>query len=136
MQKDSEGKPVTVQVVNLLVTPEQAERLSLASNETKIQLVLRNPLDSITPDTKGVALGALFADGPAPAAARPVSIRRVPNTAPAPRPAAIVEIPRVAVERSVVVEVLHGSDRASARFDAPQSVSPPTASQSVSRLNQ
>jgi pilus assembly protein CpaB len=35
-----------VQVVNLLVTPDQAETLSLASNSLKIQLVLRNPLDT------------------------------------------------------------------------------------------
>jgi pilus assembly protein CpaB len=126
MQKDSEGKPVTVQVVNLLVTPEQAERLSLASNETKIQLVLRNPLDAMTPDTNGVALGALFADGPTPAVAHPVSIRRVPKTAlPAlARTVAVVETPRVPVERSVVVEVLHGSERASARFNAPNSTPP------------
>ena len=44
-KKDAEGKPVAVQVVNLLVTPEQAEELSLASHQTTIQLVLRNPLD-------------------------------------------------------------------------------------------
>ena len=44
-KKDAEGKPITVQVVNLLVTPEQAEMLSLASTQTTIQLVLRNPLD-------------------------------------------------------------------------------------------
>src|SRR5450759_1622943 len=31
-QKDAEGKPVVVPVVNMLVTPEQAEVLSLASN--------------------------------------------------------------------------------------------------------
>ena len=31
IQKDAEGKPVQVQVVNLLVTPEQAETLSLAA---------------------------------------------------------------------------------------------------------
>src|SRR6202030_1199301 len=55
-QKDAEGKPVQVQVVNLLVTPEQAEILSLASNETRIQLVLRNPLDTQTAKTTGVAL--------------------------------------------------------------------------------
>src|SRR5579863_3500496 len=48
IQKDSEGKPVSVQVVNLLVTHEQAEILSLASNETRIQLILRNPLDTDT----------------------------------------------------------------------------------------
>ncbi len=46
IQKDAEGKPQQVQVVNLLVTPEQAETLSLASNSLKIQLVLRNPLDT------------------------------------------------------------------------------------------
>ena len=46
IQKDAEGKPQQVQVVNLLVTPEQAETLSLASNQLKIQLVLRNPLDT------------------------------------------------------------------------------------------
>ena len=40
IQKDAEGKPQQVQVVNLLVTPEQAQTLSLASNELKIQLVL------------------------------------------------------------------------------------------------
>src|ERR1700689_1845796 len=45
IQKDGEGKPKPVQVVNLLVTPEQAEDLSLASNQTHIQLILRNPLD-------------------------------------------------------------------------------------------
>src|SRR5262249_20456601 len=44
-KKDNEGKPVAVQVVNLLVTPDQAEQLSLAAAQTTIQLVLRNPLD-------------------------------------------------------------------------------------------
>jgi pilus assembly protein CpaB len=46
-QKDAEGKPVNVPVVNLLVTPEQAELLSLvgSNNQTHVQLVLRNPMD-------------------------------------------------------------------------------------------
>jgi len=46
IQKDAEGKAHPVQVVNLLVTPEQAESVDLASNQAKIQLVLRNPLDT------------------------------------------------------------------------------------------
>ena len=46
IQKDAEGKPQQVQVVNLLVTPEQAQTLSLATSELRIQLVLRNPLDT------------------------------------------------------------------------------------------
>src|SRR5450631_3744084 len=36
IQKDAEGKPQQVQVVNLLVTPEQAQILALASNQMKI----------------------------------------------------------------------------------------------------
>jgi pilus assembly protein CpaB len=63
MQKDAEGKPVAAQVVNLLVTPEQAELLSLASTETRIQLVLRNPLDTTEVKTTGIALAALFSGG-------------------------------------------------------------------------
>jgi len=62
IKKDNEGKPVQVQVVNLLVTPEQAELLSLASNQTKIQLVLRNPLDTDSPKTPGVAMSNIFTD--------------------------------------------------------------------------
>src|ERR1700731_2056083 len=63
IQRDAEGKPLQVQVVNLLVTPDQAELLSLASNQTKIQLVLRNPLDTQTAHPPGTAMNTLFADG-------------------------------------------------------------------------
>src|SRR5206468_8958279 len=81
-QKDSEGKPVQVPVVNLLVTPEQAEILSLASNETRIQLILRNPLDTEPSKTTGVLVAGLFS-GDKPAA--PVSqASRVPKPAPIP----------------------------------------------------
>ncbi len=59
-QKDAEGKAKTVQVVNLLVTPEQAELLSLASNQVRIQLVLRNPLDTKVSDVAGTATSNLF----------------------------------------------------------------------------
>lgn len=60
IQRDAEGKPQQVQVVNLLVTPEQAEVLSLATNETHIQLVLRNPLDTKMDKPPGTALAQLF----------------------------------------------------------------------------
>ena len=60
-QKDAEGKAKAVQVVNLLVTPEQAELLSLASNQVKIQLVLRNPLDTKTAPVPGTDTCNLFA---------------------------------------------------------------------------
>ncbi len=71
IQKDAEGKPQQVQVVNLLVTPEQAETLSLASNTLKIQLVLRNPLDTQVAKVPPTAMTNIFANtAPAPAAPR------------------------------------------------------------------
>jgi pilus assembly protein CpaB len=70
--KDAEGKPQQVQVVNLLVTPEQAESLSLASNGLKIQLVLRNPLDTQIAKVPPTAMGNIFSPtAPAPGAVAP-----------------------------------------------------------------
>ena len=60
MEQDQEkGKPVQVTVVTLLVNPEQAERLALASTEGKIQLALRNPMDQGAPETPGIKTAAL-----------------------------------------------------------------------------
>ena len=61
MEQDQEkGKPMQVTVVTLLVTPEQAERLALASTEGKIQLALRNPLDQGAPATPGIKPAVLL----------------------------------------------------------------------------
>jgi pilus assembly protein CpaB len=55
IERDTErNKPMPVSVVTLLVDPEEAERLTLASTEGKIQLALRNPLDKTTPLTRGI----------------------------------------------------------------------------------
>ena len=78
IQKDDEGKPQQVQVVNLLVTPEQAETLSLASNQLKIQLVLRNPLDTKIAVVPMTGMSALFS-GPAAATVHRARVRRVHN---------------------------------------------------------
>jgi pilus assembly protein CpaB len=61
IEKTADGKPETAQVVNLLVTPDQAEVLNLASIETRVQLVLRNPLDTQEEKTHGTSVAALFA---------------------------------------------------------------------------
>jgi pilus assembly protein CpaB len=66
IQKDAEGKPQQVQVVNLLVNPQQAELLSLAGNETHIQLVLRNPLDTQIAKPAETSMSQLFTDNGAP----------------------------------------------------------------------
>jgi pilus assembly protein CpaB len=101
MEQDQEkGKPMQVTVVTLLVTPEQAERLALASNEGKIQLALRNPLDQGAPMTPGVKpavlLGVAKAAAPVQkmASARPKVGQPVTVEAPAPPPMPTVEIIR------------------------------------------
>ena len=50
-----------VNLVNVLVTPDQAEVLNLATNDTRVQLVLRNPIDHATAVTKGAWLQELYA---------------------------------------------------------------------------
>ena len=59
-QGQDPSKPVQVTVVTLLVYPDQAERLALASTEGKIQLALRNPLDTSAPETPGMKTATLL----------------------------------------------------------------------------
>ena len=112
-QKDSEGKAVQVQVVNLLVTPEQAEILALASNETRIQLVLRNPLDTQTTKTSGVALAGLYGGPIKPPEAAPKP-RRVSARADLPFP--VAQPPKPAPP--VTVEVMNGAKVVQSKFPA------------------
>jgi pilus assembly protein CpaB len=46
LQRTAEGDPQNASVVTLLVSPEDAQRLTLASQQGRIQLSLRNPLDT------------------------------------------------------------------------------------------
>jgi pilus assembly protein CpaB len=108
-QKDAEGKPVVVQVLNLLVTPEQAEILSLASSQARIQLVLRNRLDTQQTKTPGTAVATLFGEPakPAPAAART-------RVVAAQKKAPIAEKPLP--PPTIIIEVINGPQRTEAKF--------------------
>lgn len=98
---EKEGKPMAVSVVTLLVSPEEAERLTLASTEGKIQLALRNPLDKTAPATSGIRPAALMAGG----LPRPYVARVAPKAAPSPvRP--------VVSEPATTVEIIRGDKRA------------------------
>ena len=103
IEKDTEkGKPMEVSVVTLLVDPAQAERLALASTEGKIQLALRNPLDTGSPVTAGVRPAVLLAGG-VPTQAAPV-VRR-------PRPAAAPVVAVAAAPATPTVEIIRGDKR-------------------------
>ena len=46
LERNAAGEAQNTPVITLLVSPEDAERLTLASAEGQIQLALRNPLDT------------------------------------------------------------------------------------------
>jgi pilus assembly protein CpaB len=87
IQKDKDGKPQTVTVITLLVTPEQAEKLTLAANQGRIQLALRNTMDTVTATTPGILASALLG-GLKRTATRP-NRGRAPASVAAPAPTII-----------------------------------------------
>lgn len=82
----AEGKPIPSTVVTLLVTPPDAERISLAASEGQITLTLRNPLDVAKTETTGVRMANLLAEPAAPVVPKRIEGRRVVVQAPPPAP--------------------------------------------------
>ena len=93
-------KPIPVSVVTLLVNPDEAERLTLASSEGKIQLALRNPLDRSAPSTRGVRPAVLLGSEPAT------------RVVPSPRAAATVARALPSEAPQATVEIIRGDKRA------------------------
>jgi len=101
VQKNEKGEPMMVGVVTLMVTPEQGEKLVLASARGKIQLALRNMVDVDEIRTAGIGDARLLDLGRQPAA-------RPTGSAPAPRA-------RATPERTVI-ETYKGGVRSLQRF--------------------
>jgi pilus assembly protein CpaB len=104
-KKDAEGKPVSVQVVNLLVTPQQAEMLSLASIQMTLQLVLRNPMDTTITAPPGVTLSSILFGQ-----ARPV-VRSQPVSHSVTVKPAQVALAAVLPPEALRMEIIEGSKR-------------------------
>jgi pilus assembly protein CpaB len=88
LERNAAGEAQNVPVITLLTSPEDAERLTLASTEGKIQLALRNPLDTHQDPVEAENARALYKNG-APAPAPPVQhvVHAVKQKAPTPAPA-------------------------------------------------
>jgi pilus assembly protein CpaB len=103
VEQDRDGKPQTVQVVTLLVSPQDADKLAMASTQGKIQLALRNTIDTKLANPDPVLQAVLFA-GPAPAPVKAVVVRKAaPAIPPPPAP--------------YVVEIITGSKRETKSFE-------------------
>jgi pilus assembly protein CpaB len=102
IERDVEkDKPVSVNVVTLLVNPEESERLTLAANQGQIQLALRNPLDRAIPVTHGVKTAGLIGNPP-PVNKVVITKAGVKTMAPVP----------VAAPEPMTVEIIRGDKRA------------------------
>jgi pilus assembly protein CpaB len=100
VEQDRDGKPQTVPVVTLLVSPEDSDKLAMASTQGKIQLALRNTIDTKLANPPPVVQAVLFA-GPAAAPVHTVVHRAEPSR-PAP----------------YVVEVITGSKKENKSFES------------------
>lgn len=114
VEQDINGTPREVQVITLLVTPEEAQKLALASVDGRIQLALRNPLDFEHTHPAPVQKSALYTAGKPEPPARRVSppTRKAP---PSPAPAPPAEAP--APKRIHVVELIQGETRQTQSFE-------------------
>lgn len=105
VQRDKEGKPQTVTVITLLVTLDDAELLVLAGKEGRIQLALRNTLDTLAVATAGAKADQLLPNAPAPRPRAAASPNRVAPVAP-----------RV---NNTVIEGYRGGERTLTTFQKP-----------------
>src|SRR4030088_1913463 len=92
-------------VITLLVSPDDAQKLALASQEGRIQLALRNPLDTKKGGIGATRTSSLY-PGDKPAATEPKpKIRKMAAKVPAPAPA------------PYQVEMIRGSKRDETKFE-------------------
>jgi pilus assembly protein CpaB len=107
LQPDPEGKAAVVTVVTLLLSPSDAERAVLASQQGAIHFVLRGGDDQQKATDGPVDLGELV-DGHAPGAGKAKPAAKVANLLPRPQHPAI----------EYVIETIAGEKKSSETFTA------------------
>lgn len=85
-QRAQNGEPIQTNVVTLLVSPSEGERIALASVEGRLHLTLRNPLDGEATQTTGVRVQALFGQPEPPAEPKVVRVQARAAAPPPPPP--------------------------------------------------
>lgn len=88
LERNSAGEAQSAPVVTLLVSPDDAQRLTLASSQGHIQLALRNPLDTKQEDVAAAKANSLYKISEPPTAAPRIRPKHVAIQAPPPTPTA------------------------------------------------
>ncbi|MBI4167011.1 MAG: Flp pilus assembly protein CpaB [Acidobacteria bacterium] len=109
IQPDPEGKPQTVNVVTLLLNPEDSQKLMLASSQADIQFVLRSGADKEKVETEAVSVADLLGKS-----------KKVPPPPPPRRPGRRIsptEVKTPKVPNFYTVEVIQGEQRSEEKFE-------------------
>jgi pilus assembly protein CpaB len=107
-EKAKDGTPIRSSVVTLAVTPEDAERITLAQNLGSIMLVLRNPLDVVPTETQGARMASLMGKpSPPPVVVKTAGLRRVVTPKPVvPPEPTTMRVETIKAGKSSVDEVI------------------------------
>jgi pilus assembly protein CpaB len=105
LERNPTGDTQTAPVITLLVSPDDGQRLTLASQEGRIQLALRNPLDMHRGDIGSTRASSLYPGAtPPPTQSKPTTHKQV--------------IPvRVVPPSPYQVETIRGSKRDETKFE-------------------
>lgn len=102
LERTSTGEAQNTAVITLLVSPDDAQRLTLASSEGHIQLALRNPLDTKQDDFPASNSRGLYRGVAPPTTAQPV-VHHTPTKKVAP--------PVLTTPTGVSVEIYQGDKK-------------------------
>ena len=109
LDRNASADAQTAPVITLLVSPDDAQKLALVSQEGRIQLSLRNPLDTKTGGIGATRTSSLYLGGiPVATASKPKAHKVVMTKLPAPPPG------------TYQVEMIRGSKRDETKFEENQ----------------
>ncbi len=106
--QQKEGKPVIVPTVTLDLTPDDSEKLVLASSQGQLQMLLRNIADTGTVEAKGATIRKVLGYVER---SEPKVVRRVVERKPAP-----VRAARPAPPPVYSVEIIKGKEKSTKQF--------------------
>ncbi|MGH9547435.1 MAG: Flp pilus assembly protein CpaB [Terriglobales bacterium] len=107
LERNTAGEPQVTPVITLLVSPDDAQKLTLATSQGKIQLALRNPLDTKQQELAAVNTGSLYKGLATPAPAAAPRRTRTKRATPAP----VTTMPT-----SYPIEVIKGTKKEEQKF--------------------
>jgi pilus assembly protein CpaB len=107
LDRNASSDAQTAPVITLAVSPDDAQKLALVSQEGRIQLSLRNPMDTKPGGVGATRSSALYPGAPVASEPKPKIHKAAVKVSPPPAPS------------PYEVETIRGSKREEDKFDAP-----------------